>query len=350
MQPIERNNRIDTLDYIRGFALVGIILVNILALLSVKIPVKDTFGQSYQRFLMLFVEGRFFTIFSFLFGVGFYLFISRARAKEKNGVVLFVRRMGALLLMGIVHMAFNPGDALAIYAVFGLLILPFHKMKKEINLIIGILLLLTMSFMSLKILIPLPLILLGYTVGQYRVFENLHTKVHKVSIFTIVMFVLGTIGLMIQYRHVPPGPFYPIIDGGTSDPMIEQANQFMKIGVMIGPAVSAFYVGVLMLLIQQPVMQKVLSPLRYYGQMALTNYLMQTGMILLAGHLFNLFDRLTYIQSLFLCLGICLFQIIFSKIWSQFFLCGPMEWIWRMWTYFEAPAFVKTRKTLSSTN
>lgn len=350
MQPIERNNRIDTLDYIRGFALVGIILVNILALLYVKIPDSDTIGQSYQRFLLLFVEGRFFTIFSFLFGVGFYLFISRARAKGKNGVILFVRRMIALLLMGIVHMVFHPGEALAIYAICGLLILSIHKMKKEISLIIGLVLLIWTTYMSLKILMPLPLILLGYVAGQYHIFEDLHKKIRGTSIFTIVMFVLSAIGLVIQYRHVPAEAFYPSIIGGISDPTIEQANQFMTIGLIIGPVVSAFYVGLLMLLLQLPVMQRVLSPLKYYGRMALTNYLMQTVIILLVGHLFDLFDRLSYMQSLFLCLGICLFQFIFSKVWLHFFLYGPMEWIWRMWTYFEVPAFVKNRKNLSSVN
>lgn len=62
------NKRIDELDYIRGFALLGIILVNILALLNIKIPDPNTVDASYQRFLYLFVEGRFFSIFSFLFG------------------------------------------------------------------------------------------------------------------------------------------------------------------------------------------------------------------------------------------------------------------------------------------
>ena len=91
------NKRIDELDYIRGFALLGIILVNILALLNIKIPDPNTVDASYQRFLYLFVEGRFFSIFSFLFGVGFYIFISRAIAKGKNGYVL--RRLVALFIL-----------------------------------------------------------------------------------------------------------------------------------------------------------------------------------------------------------------------------------------------------------
>lgn len=350
MQPIELNKRIDILDYLRGFSLVGIILVNSLALLDVKIPDSDTVGQSYQRLLFLFVEGRFFTIFSFLFGVGFYIFISRAHAKGKNGIILFLRRLIALFLFGIAHTLFHPGEALMIYAVCGLLILPFNKVKKEINLIIGFVLLIGTSYLSLKVLMPLPLILMGYAAGQYQVFEDLHTKARVISIFTTIMFVLSAIGLLIQYKHVPSGTFYPYILGGTGDPTIEQANQFMEIGIMIGPLVSAFYIGLLIVLLQFPFIQKVLSPLKYYGRMALTNYLMQTVFILVIGHLFDLFNRITYMQSLFLCVSICLIQFIFSKIWLHFVLYGPMEWIWRMWTYFEIPSFSKSKKTPSSTD
>ena len=58
------NKRIDELDYIRGFALLGIILVNILAILSIGTPKPNTMDASYQRFLYLFVEGRFLPIWS----------------------------------------------------------------------------------------------------------------------------------------------------------------------------------------------------------------------------------------------------------------------------------------------
>ena len=106
MQPIELNKRIDTLDYLRGFALLGIILVNIPALLWIKTP-DTSIDIAYNRFLILFVEGKFFSIFSFLFGVGFYIFISRAMAKNNNAYLLFIRRIIILLLIGLVHFISN---------------------------------------------------------------------------------------------------------------------------------------------------------------------------------------------------------------------------------------------------
>lgn len=131
MKEVIREKRIDELDYIRGFALLGIILVNILALLNIGIPEPNTLDASYQKFLYLFVEGRFFTIFSFLFGLGFYLFISRSFARGEKAYILFTRRLVILLILGVVHSMFHPGEALFFYAIIGIIILPFYKVNKK---------------------------------------------------------------------------------------------------------------------------------------------------------------------------------------------------------------------------
>lgn len=343
MGPIELNKRIHTLDYLRGFALLGIILVNVLALLNINTPTADSIDASYQRFLYLFVEARFYSIFSFLFGVGFYIFITRAIAKGKNGYVLFLRRIAALLVFGIVHMLYHPGEALTLYAVCGLIILPFYKVKKEINLALAVIGLIALGCIAFKLLLPLPLILLGLAVGQYRVFENIEEKKTQIALFTMTTCLLSTIGLWYQYMNVPTMPFSPVILGGVDEPNLVQANKFMEIGIMTGPILSALYIGLLTLLLQSPIIQTVLAPLKYYGRMALTNYVFQTVLILLAGHAFHLFERITYIQSLFLCLGIFIIQLIFSVIWLRFFRLGPLEWVWRMVTYWEIPSLLKKR-------
>ncbi|PGC59527.1 hypothetical protein COM24_03200 [Bacillus toyonensis] len=268
------NKRIDELDYIRGFALLGIILVNILALLNIKIPDPNTVDASYQRFLYLFVESRFFSIFSFLFGVGFYIFITRAIAKGKNGYVLFLRRVVALFIFGLIHYMFQPGEALTLYAICGLIVLPFYKAKKQVNLVIGLILTIAFSVMGIKELLPLGLILLGLAAGR-----------------------------------------------------------FLKIGVTVGPVISAFYVGALILLLQLKTVQTLLAPLKYYGRMALTNYIGQTAMILIAGSAFNFAGNLTYMQTLYVCIAIYAIQIVFSVIWMKIFKMGPLEWIWRVITY-----------------
>lgn len=339
MERISTNKRIDALDYIRGFALLGIILVNILDLLHINIPVPKTIDASYQRFLYLFVEGRFYSIFSFLFGVGFFIFLSRANAKEKNGYVLFIRRLIILLAFGLIHTVFQPGEALKYYAICGFIVLPFYKVNKHINLAIGLTLIIVFGVMGEKLLLTLPLILLGLAAGQYHVFENLSQKIKSFAIFTTIMFVLSGIGLSIQYQMVPDAPFQNMILM-NEDGSMDQASEFLKMGVTIGPILSAFFIGVLVLILQTKVVQKVLSPLKYYGRMALSNYLGQTAMILIAGRLFHFTANLTYIQTLYVCVAIYIIQMIFSIVWLRFFKMGPFEWVWRMITYWQVPPFI----------
>jgi uncharacterized membrane protein YeiB len=331
MNSLELNNRIDMLDYLRGFALMGIILVNIIPLLSVRLPISGTTDVSYLRFLYLFVEGRFYTIFTFLFGVGFYLFISRAIAKGKNGYVLFLRRILVLLFFGLVHVQFHPGEALTVYAVCGMIILPFYKANKVVNLVFGTVMLLALSFYAEKMFMVVPLMLLGIAAGQYRVFERISLHWKQTAIFTGLMFVLSVVGLIYQYGHAP------FVFGNVSDGNFIETQRFLRIGIAIGPIVSAFYVGMLILLLNFPMVRQVLSPLKSYGRMALTNYLSQTILILVAGKVLDLFDHITYLQSLYLCLSIYVIQLLFSTGWLRYFRFGPMEWLWRMLTYFESP-------------
>lgn len=335
------NKRIEELDYIRGFALLGIILVNILALLQVNIPESHTTDASYQRFLFLFVEGRFYSIFSFLFGVGFYIFLTRARSKKQNGYVLFLRRIAILFVLGVIHMFFQPGEALAIYAICGLLVLPFFKVNKHVNLVIGLTLLVLFAVMGEKLLLTFPLILLGLVCGQYGVFEKLGEKRH-LFLFTGAMFVFSGFSLYAQYQLVPDEPFFGMILIDENGP-IDSTSKFLKVGIMIGPILSAFYVGLLLLLLQLKIVKFVLTPLKYYGRMALTNYLGQTVLILLVGKVFNLTANLSYIGALSICIVICTIQMVFSMIWLRYFKMGLLEWIWRMITYWTVIPLVKRK-------
>ncbi|MFJ3390549.1 DUF418 domain-containing protein [Lysinibacillus sp. NPDC086135] len=342
MQPIELNKRIDTLDYLRGFALLGIILVNIPALLWIKTP-DTSIDIAYNRFLILFVEGKFFSIFSFLFGVGFYIFISRAMAKNNNAYLLFIRRIIILLLIGLVHFYFQPGEALTVYAIFGLIALPFYKVRKEINVTLGLILLAVTAYYGIKIAMPFPLILLGLAAGQYRIFEKIHDNRKSILTFTVIMFMISIGGLLYQWNYVPEAMVN--IDNMTTDEITEHMTnieKFSLIGLQFSPFVSAFYVGLLMLLLKLPLCQTLLSPLKDYGRMALSNYLGQTALILLIGNAFDLIGNIRFIQSLWICISIYIFQLLFSKIWLKYFKFGPLEWLWRMGTYWTVPSLLKT--------
>ncbi|MFJ8461576.1 DUF418 domain-containing protein [Lysinibacillus xylanilyticus] len=339
MQPIDLNKRINTLDYLRGFALLGIILVNIPILMRFEPP--TSVDLTYYNFLTLFVEGKFFSIFSFLFGVGFYIFISRAKAKNEKAYFLFFRRIVILFLLGLVHFYFQPGEALTIYSIFGLIALPFYKVRKEINVTIGLILLAVTAYYGNKLAMPFPLMLLGLTAGQYRIFEKINENRKSLFAFTIIMFCISIGGLLYQWHYVPDAV---VNFNNMSESEIKEYDtnslKFAIIGLQISPFVSAFYVGLLMLLLQHPLCQFLLSPLKDYGRMALTNYLGQTALILIIGNVFHL--KIHLIQSLWICIGIYIFQLLFSKLWLKFFRFGPIEWLLRMGTYWTVPTMLKT--------
>jgi len=333
MNPTEGSNRIQTLDYLRGFALLGILLINSVFLLSARTPIPGTMDEQYWKFLYLFVEGRFFTIFSFLFGIGFYLFISRAIAKGNNGYILFLRRLLAMFLFGLIHSMYHPGEALSIYAVFGLLVLPLYKLKKELNLVISLGLLFVFSLVGMKVILPLPMILLGLAAGQYRVFEQISAKKKKIIWFTMIAFILSVLALVYQNHQLPTQAF-------------QESNSlywFYYIGLMVGPIVSSLYVGAFILLVQSPFIQRLFLPLKAYGRMALTNYLMQTVFIMIVGYGLNLSGQIHYLQTLFICVVIYLIQLLYSILWLRFFHFGPLEWVWRMFTYLEVPPLLKRK-------
>jgi uncharacterized protein len=103
-----------------------------------------------------------------------------------------------------------------------------------------------------------------------------------------------------------------------------------------------------MLLYKSNLFKGAFKLLRPVGQMAFTNYLMQS---LICGLLFNgigfgLFGYLQRYEAYLVVLGIWLFQIIFCNIWMRYFLYGPFEWTWRSLTYWRKQPFVKTAVAL----
>ncbi|MBY6016169.1 DUF418 domain-containing protein [Qipengyuania gaetbuli] len=140
----EQKERLEILDALRGFALLGILLANILywsgwsaMTLEQKVAFAGADAVEWQyRFHHLFIDGKFYTIFSLLFGAGFALQIARLSSRGVDGLRIYRRRVLVLLGMGIVHsLLIWDGDILTLYALLGLL-LPFFFRWSERQLLI----------------------------------------------------------------------------------------------------------------------------------------------------------------------------------------------------------------------
>jgi uncharacterized protein len=272
------------------------------------------------------------SFFTFLFGVGLYLFLSRAIEKGNNGYILFIRRLIFLLVIGFVHQKFHPGEALLLYVIVGFILLPFYKLKAKINLIIALVTIIPAAFLGGKLLL-----ILGLAAGQYKVFQRLAESKSAIRKLHLTAFVMAAIGFYIQLRLIPEQIFM-VIEEGISSSEIIAMQIYQGTAAFVGLLIALFYVTTLVRAVEHSFMRTLLKPLSAYGQMALTNYLGQTVIVLLAGKFFNLNGMLGPIQTTLLCIGIYFIQMLFSMIWLSFFRMGPMEWIWRIATYWTIPA------------
>ena len=132
------NERIAVVDVLRAFALFGIIVTHsALGYLAGPSPAPDfmQFGTA-DRFVdgleNLLSFGKFFSIFAFLFGLSFAIQLENARRKGNSFLGRFTWRLMLLLGIGFVHQLFYSGDILMIYAVLGLLLIPFHLLGTRV--------------------------------------------------------------------------------------------------------------------------------------------------------------------------------------------------------------------------
>lgn len=137
LQPIAANERIEVVDVLRGFAIFGILCVNMFwfsnpFMLMMGAPDRWTapHDRGAQWFIRLFCEQKFYSLFSLLFGLGMAILMTRVEGRGGSFVRLYVRRLLVLLLIGVCHVVWLwPGDILIIYALGGFILLLFRHCR-----------------------------------------------------------------------------------------------------------------------------------------------------------------------------------------------------------------------------
>ena len=107
------------------------------------------------------------------------------------------------------------------------------------------------------------------------------------------------------------------------------------------------YLSLLILLYKVIPFRKLLSIFAPVGQMAFTNYLMQSIIMSTIFLGMGWFGKLQRYEVYFVVVGVWIFQIIFSHIWLRYFTFGPFEWLWRSLTYLRKQPFIKRNKPTS---
>lgn len=142
-------NRITLLDALRGFALLGVILMHMLQQFGifsfspdVRQPLFPAMDEIVQWIGQNIIMGRFINIFAFLFGLSFFIQLDRASKKGVDFRRRFIWRMVVMLAIGLIGNIFYSGEIISLYAVFGSLLVPLYRVRSWVLMTISVLLLL----------------------------------------------------------------------------------------------------------------------------------------------------------------------------------------------------------------
>ncbi len=393
--PVEPGRRIEAVDMVRGFALFGVLLVNMFnfgAGSLVWTAPTDEFAFAVKRF---FFETKSWRLFSFLFGFGFALQLLRAEQRGARFLPAYVRRLVILFVIGMGHTLFYDGDILMYYAELGLILAAFRKLPPKGLLLLAALLLLAFPIeRAVTSLRKGPEIVTSspeagleealtrieerrqthpYSVGSVRDVMAANAEAIPPNPFTdlrgvessLPLFAMFLLGLYVGRRRI----FHDIqqhmalirrvLWWGLSVGLLSMTGErilsvttgytvFREQGATVLPqflgdvlfaygstALSLGYAAAITVLAQHERWRRILSPLGAVGRLALTVYLTQTLMFttLFYGYGFGQVFRIGPAGVTAYAILFFAIQIVACVWWVRYFRFGPMEWLWRTLTY-----------------
>ncbi len=383
--PSDRNIQIDIL---RGFALFGVLLVNVFGYNSSFFDFSGFYGSftddinsTIYEFVINYGADKFIFIFSFLFGSGFAIMYSKYKFNEKYFLRLYTRRLLVLMMFGIIHIVFFwAGDILFSYSVIGFILLISRKFSSKTLLLLSFIVyffpILYLSLENIFTFLPdalssvtnikMPEVIKIYSKGsygeilklrwyEYTAFRNINLIYYAPKVMSL--FLLGYVSYKNNFlKRINSSKIQFFILGiilisigitlnlFTKDLVVFLASSwdnpystatYMGIYELANIFLGVSYILIIVVLSETPFLKTLLNPLKYIGRTALSNYLLQTIIFttIMYSYGFGLFASFKPWELILSALFLFSIQIIASFIWLQYFKFGPAEWIWRKLTY-----------------
>jgi uncharacterized protein len=396
LRPTPVNERIESLDVLRGLALFMILTANMAGFYSPLYYLDETARYLAESradhivgtLISTFVQNESVALFSFLFGFGFAMQFLRARSQDVSFLPLYVRRLLTLVLIGLVHAYLIwMGDIVALYGVLGFLLLPF----RNVNLRAVLVLALVLYFLP-QVRWEMALVrnsngnvsvagastadtaeamaqeesrrqaensLHAYGHGTWREMTLQRARdytfylKHNQALTVFPLFLLGLYagrrGLFSDIpRHLPSFRFAAACSLATAFLSVILLRILYLQGIpdwtrLLRPIVFAiqhtsllfFYVSAVVVLEQAPSIRRWMTPLAAAGRLALSNYIFQSVVCTFIFYSYGLalYGKVGPAKGFDITVLVFAAQVLLSVLWSRRFLLGPVEWFWRSVTY-----------------
>lgn len=400
LTPTPSKERIQALDFLRGIAILGILIMNIQ---SFSMPgaayinptaYGDLTGANKWVWILshIFADQKFMTIFSILYGAGIVLVTERVEARSESAVGVHYRRTFWLLIIGLIHAHIIwSGDILVAYALCALFAYFFRKWRPKTLMIIGTVLISVHTLLY---------VFIGTTISYWppesmaevqsawvpgkteiqdeiaaltgtwpeQVAHNSNSAFFMETFLFLFIFLWRAGGLMLvgmafykwgiltakrDRRFYTKGLIsgmiiglpiiiYGIYQNFKLDWPMEYSmyfgSQFNYWGSLF---VSFAYICGIMLIAKSSALPWLRDRLAAVGQMALTNYIAQSviSTLIFYGIGFGLLGQLERTSQVGVIMAVWLVIILWSKPWLNRFRFGPLEWLWRSLTYWQKQPF-----------
>ena len=397
LDPTGSREREPIIDLLRGFALLGILLINVELMrgpglyhaLAGQAPPAGTTADAITGFLSAWLAGgKFISSFALLFGVGAAFIIGRAERRGASPRRLLARRYTLLLLLGLAHMfLLFPGDILFAYALAGFILIAFATVTPKVaawtgagiyaglGVLTGLFAALTMAFSGMgagdaEVGVDLQQQMFGDRIDQAvqayaegGIADMLGAHAFEAAILQLghVLFVPWILALFLVGFAITRNGVVADLAGhrgtlrrtaviglGVGLPLNLPLGFLGPLGIEAAEAVGPLEASATFLqFVAPPVLAVgylsaiallvmrigVWRPLAAVGRMALTAYLLQSVFSVIVFKVIGLYGDVSASEALVFVVGTWLLLLVLCPLWLRWFAFGPVEWLWRSGTY-----------------
>ncbi len=373
--PIQQGQRTAIVDILRGWALLGVVIMNYVFFSQygnpANLPKIDTVNSMLEAFLNLFFSSKSWTLLSVLFGYGFAALIDHIREKGRNPVRFFSGRMFWLFVIAFINACFFFGDILKDYALMGLIFLFFYKSKGRFAFILSLVLIAMLPFVGPLVkripynvpaiyseiarlyeskniltvfkanlvgtyktqiiapgnlitthIVKLACLLLGFAAYKFGVFNNLAKHINTIQrVFWYSLFLACSLWIFSVVTT----------SNKWSYPKYFSLNHIQVLSTMV-----VFTAGICWLYAKGKC-KTVFTGMQAMGKMTLTNYMVQNmlSLFIFSGVGFGISNSMPKTFYVSLAILVYIVQVLISLLWLKHYRYGPVEWVWRQLSYGE---------------